>query len=189
MLEVVEKFISINGEGAHAGEMAAFIRFKGCNLRCSYCDTQWANLPDALSRMYEPEELLKWVEKACVRNVTLTGGEPLLQADIALLIALLTERGYRVEIETNGSIALDTFAKMPRRPVFTMDYKLPDSGMEAKMRLDNFQLLQPHDSVKFVAGSQTDLAVAEKIIQEFHLTNKCRVFLSPVFGKINPADI
>ena len=75
--QVVEKFVSINGEGGRAGELAAFIRFKGCNLQCSYCDTSWANEPGCESERLTEEEILSWIRETGVKNVTLTGGEPL----------------------------------------------------------------------------------------------------------------
>ena len=85
-MKVVEKFTSINGEGTRAGELAVFVRFKGCNLRCSYCDTMWANEPDCPYEEETPEEILNYVLETGIRNVTLTGGEPLLQKDITELI-------------------------------------------------------------------------------------------------------
>ncbi|MED9968672.1 MAG: putative 7-carboxy-7-deazaguanine synthase QueE [Ruminococcus sp.] len=189
MLPVVEKFISINGEGAHAGELAAFIRFKGCNLSCSYCDTKWANTNHTVCDFQTPESLAKWVKDKNVCNVTLTGGEPLLQRDISELIELLTLQGNRVEIETNGSVALDEYAAMENRPVFTMDYKLESSNMERFMQKDNFSLLEPSDTVKFVAGSLSDLENALEIIKRYSLLTKCHVYFSPVFGKIEPSEI
>ena len=162
MLEVVERFVSINGEGAHAGELAVFIRFKGCNLCCSYCDTAWANEPDAKASPTSVEELVRWVKSVNVRNVTLTGGEPLLQKDIEPLVAALKD--CRVEIETNGSVPFSRLAEIEHRPVFTMDYKLPGSGMENHMNTANFALLNSHDSVKFVVGSEEDLNRAAEII-------------------------
>ena len=85
-MKVVEKFTSINGEGTRAGELAVFIRFKGCNLRCSYCDTMWANEPECPYKEETPEEILNYVLGTGIHNVTLTGGEPLLQKDIRDLI-------------------------------------------------------------------------------------------------------
>ena len=187
MLEVVERFVSINGEGAHAGELAAFIRFKGCNLCCSYCDTAWANEPDAKASPASVEELVRWVKAVNVRNVTLTGGEPLLQKDIEPLVAALKD--CRVEIETNGSVPFSRLAEIEHRPVFTMDYKLPGSGMENHMNTANFALLNSHDSVKFVVGSEEDLNRAAEIIDRFKLIDRCHVYFSPVFGKIEPARI
>ena len=188
-MQIVERFVSINGEGAHAGEPTAFIRFHGCNLNCSYCDTRWANNVLTPTADYTPEQLAKWVRNKRVINVTLTGGEPLLQDELDELIRLLTIQGNRVEIETNGSIALDSLAHSAHRPVFTMDYKLPSSGMEIAMRKDNFRLLCPHDTVKFVAGTLTDLEHAHYLIEEHNLDRLCHVYLSPVYGKIDPAEI
>lgn len=189
MYPVVEKFISINGEGTRAGELAAFIRFRGCNLNCSYCDTRWANTHDAPAEYFTAEALARWVKETNVTNVTLTGGEPLLQEEIKALIALLIEQGNSVEIETNGSVSLASFAQMERRPVFTMDYKLPSSGMEGFMCMENFGLLEKQDTVKFVSGSMQDLECAAKIIEQYALLSRCHVYISPVFGKLNPADI
>ena len=189
MLTVVERFVSINGEGAHAGEPAAFIRFKGCNLSCSYCDTKWDNKNDALSSECTADSLVRWAADQPVKNVTLTGGEPLLQDDIEELIEKLLGLGLRVEIETNGSLPLDRYIKPDSRPAFTMDYKLPYSGMESAMRRDNFKLLNEHDTVKFVAGSVQDLDRAREIISDYRLSDRCHVFISPVFGKLPPAEI
>lgn len=189
MFPVVEKFVSINGEGAHAGELAAFIRFRGCNLSCSYCDTSWANCENAPADMETAEELSAWVAETGVKNVTLTGGEPLLNRDCRGLTALLMEQGCRVEIETNGSISLEELAASEYRPVFTMDYKLPSSGMEEFMCKDNFGLLGCHDTVKFVSGSIEDLERAAEIINEYSLDERCHVYISPVFGEIEPSDI
>ena len=128
-MKVVEKFVSINGEGTRAGELAVFIRFKGCNLHCSYCDTKWANEAGCPYEEMTPGEICEFVKSIGITNVTLTGGEPLLQKDMGDLVRLLIENGNRVEIETNGSVDLRPFAEdILRRPVFTMDYKLPSSG-------------------------------------------------------------
>ena len=102
-MRVAEKFISINGEGTRAGELAVFIRFQGCNLRCSYCDTMWANEPDCPYEEMSPEEICDYVAGTGITNCTLTGGEPLLQRDMKQLVRLLIDQcGCRVEIETNG---------------------------------------------------------------------------------------
>lgn len=186
--KVVEKFISVNGEGNQAGLLAVFIRFAGCNLRCSYCDTLWA--ADTATVEYEElseEELYGYIKATGIRNVTLTGGEPLLQGGIRQLLYLLaSDDGLRIEIETNGSVELREFGDIsPNRPVFTMDYKLGSSGMEPAMKIANFGYLMPQDTVKFVAGSMKDLETAKSIIEKHRLTEKCGVHISPVFGKID----
>lgn len=189
MFPVVEKFVSINGEGTRAGELAVFIRFRKCNLHCSYCDTRWANDDSASAVMMTAAEIADYVGSTGVVNVTLTGGEPLLQTDISELTDMLISSGHRVEIETNGSISIAELASREKRPAFTLDYKLPGSGMESHMRTENYEHLRPVDTVKFVSGSLTDLERAAEIIKKFSLTDRCNVYISPVFGEIAPAAI
>jgi 7-carboxy-7-deazaguanine synthase len=186
-MQVAETFISINGEGVRAGEPALFIRFKGCNLACGYCDTMWANEPACPFEERSPEDLAAFALSSGIRNVTLTGGEPLLQRDIKKLVRLLLEAGLRVEVETNGAVSLEGFGEA--RPVFTMDYKLPSSGFESRMVLSNMALLRKEDTVKFVSGSRQDLERALEIIRTYGLTDRCHVYFSPVFGAIEPAEI
>ncbi len=188
-MRVAEKFISINGEGPRAGELAVFLRFKGCNLRCSYCDTMWANEADCPYVEETPRDLYDYVKSTKIKNVTLTGGEPLLQQDMNQLLKLLTEDGeLRVEVETNGAVDLKRFSD-ENRPVFTMDYKLPSSLWEHAMIPDNFLVLQKEDTVKFVCGSMEDMDRAVEMIENYDLINRCHVYFSPVFGKIEPADM
>ena len=187
--KVAEKFISINGEGPRAGELAVFLRFCGCNLNCGYCDTRWANTDDVKYELASVEDLVEYVKSTGVKNVTLTGGEPLLQADIACLIELLGASGAEVEIETNGSVPLKDILSISPRPAVTADYKLPSSGMAKYMLTENFSYLTLRDAVKFVVGDMRDLARAEEIIKVYGLTDRCRVYFSPVFGKINPEEI
>lgn len=188
-MKLAERFISINGEGQAAGELAVFLRFAGCNLRCSYCDTAWANAADTPAEEISPEQLCAYVQETGIRNVTLTGGEPLLQPDMDKLITGLGSMGCRVEIETNGSIPIAAFAALTPRPCFTLDYKLPGSGMEAHMLTENYALLNRQDTVKFVSGSLHDLQRMQEIVQRFSLTEKCKVYISPVYGTLEPADI
>ena len=189
-MRVAEKFISINGEGVRAGELAVFVRFQGCNLRCHYCDTKWALAKDCPYEEMSPEQIHAYTKRTGIKNVTLTGGEPLLHKDMDRLLAiLLADEDLRVEIETNGAVDLRKFCACPGRPVFTMDYKLPSSGYEKSMVLSNFELLSPDDTVKFVSGSTQDLERAYQVIQEYGLLRKCHVYFSPVFGDIEPAEI
>lgn len=190
MYKVVEKFVSINGEGRRAGQLAVFIRFKGCNLNCSYCDTRWANEKNASYASMTGEDIYNYIKETKVRNCTLTGGEPLLQDNIGELLKLLAQdKALRVEIETNGSIDLKPFADIENRPYFTMDYKQPSSGMEGQMCLSNFELLKENDMVKFVSGCREDLERAKEIIEKYKLTERCGVILSPVYGAIEPSHM
>lgn len=188
--KVVETFLSINGEGTKAGQLAFFIRFAGCNLACEYCDTKWANAPDVAYTEMSAETLYECVKKSGSSNVTITGGEPLLQKNIGDLLALLCrDPMLYVEVETNGSIPLGTFLSIPERPSFTMDYKLSKSGMEDRMCLENLPLLTKKDTVKFVCGCREDLDRACEITREYHLVDSTNVYLSPVFGAIEPSEM
>ncbi|SET05609.1 putative 7-carboxy-7-deazaguanine synthase QueE [[Clostridium] polysaccharolyticum] len=185
--QVAEKFVSINGEGTKAGQLAVFIRFKGCNLSCSYCDTGWANHKDTFYESMTEQDILNYILETGVQNVTLTGGEPLLQKNIEILLKLLEkEKTLQVEIETNGSISIEKYRVSDNFPSFTMDYKLPDSKMEQKMCLGNMAKLRRKDTVKFVTGSEKDLERAAELIKQYDLINRCPVYLSPVFGQIEP---
>lgn len=188
--KVVEIFTSINGEGRRAGQLALFIRFQKCNLHCSYCDTRWANTDSVAYTELTEDELYYEIKKSGIRNITLTGGEPLLQPEIGVLLhKLAADDALSVEIETNGSISIEKFSRLKNPPLFTLDYKLPGSGMEKYMKVENFAYLKPDDTVKFVAGSRLDLERAREIIVGFQLTEKCAVYISPVFGAIAPAEI
>ena len=195
IFRLAEHFVSINGEGRRAGELALFLRFTGCNLRCDWCDTMWANEKDAPFTSVTDSDVVKIAEQAItahgVKNVTLTGGEPLLQKDLAILCSKLSALGLNTEIETNGSVPVDSFLaecqKYTCRPSMTMDYKLPSSGMEQKMCTENLSLLKDIDTLKFVCGSLNDLDRAAEIIEEFR--PECAVCLSPVFGRIESAEM
>ena len=184
--KVVERFVSINGEGRRSGQLAIFIRFAGCNLNCSYCDTLWANEKDVSYELISSKDIYDYIKSQKIKNVTLTGGEPLMQKGIVELLKLLSkDKELYVEIETNGSVLLDEFLDIENSPSFTMDYKLPSSNMENKMALDNFRYLTNKDTVKFVSGSIEDLEKAKEIIKKYNLVNTTNIYISPVFGKIN----
>lgn len=187
--KVVEIFQSINGEGMRAGELAVFVRMQGCNLSCEYCDTAWANLANAEYQMMSVDDIVHKVCKNQVKNVTLTGGEPLLQHGIEVLLTKLTDMGFNIEIETNGSIYLKKFIGLSPHISFTMDYKLAGSGMEDKMNTENFSLLTTKDTVKFVVASKEDLERAYEVSKKFLLGRRCHILLSPVFGKIELEEI
>ena len=210
---VVEHFISINGEGVKAGELAVFVRFKGCNLNCEYCDTRWANTSDVRSESMSIGQIVDEVCKSNINNVTLTGGEPLIQDGIEKLIAELLRREKYVEIETNGSVDVEKIRHDVKKELInnmktrvfndiydeveddmsrlsmTVDYKVRTSGMEHFMKLHNYEVLSPQDTVKFVVSNVDDLMEAKEIIDKYRITENCHVYFSPVFGTIKPAQI
>lgn len=188
---VVEKFISINGEGKLSGQLSVFVRFAGCNLNCSYCDTKWANKKDVKYELMTAKEIYEYIKATNIKNVTLTGGEPLIQDGILELLNVLSKDcELSVEIETNGSVDISLFSDIKfNPPKFTMDYKLTSSNMEQYMLVSNFNFLGKKDIVKFVVGNIEDLKRAKYIIEEYDLENKTNVYISPVFGEIDMKDI
>lgn len=188
--KVVEKFVSINGEGRLSGQLAIFIRFKGCNLDCSYCDTRWANEENATYELMTKEDIYNYIKSTEVKNITLTGGEPLIQEGMMELLSFLCkDESISIEIETNGSVDIERFTKIEKnRPKFTMDYKLSFSNMEDKMVVNNFRYLTKNDTVKFVVSSK-DLERTKYIIDKYNLINTTNVYISPVFGEVDMNDI
>lgn len=201
---VVERFVSLNGEGLCAGRPAAFVRFRGCNLDCSYCDTRWANDSDARAQELRLWDVVDWVRDTGLSCVTLTGGEPLLQAGLRELVLALLRVGspkpLRVEVETNGSVSVQDLRaaritarqeQLPGRLALTIDCKTPSSGnpMGDDMMQQNFRSFEGGDSVKFVVGSREDLEFVERVAGKWRLWDRCAVLVSPVWGKIEPAEI
>lgn len=186
-MKVIEIFKSINGEGLKQGELALFIRLALCNLRCSYCDTTYSFNNPSFKNM-SIDEIVAIAKDSNIKNITLTGGEPLLSNEVRDLITSLSSEGINIEIETNGSIDILPFKDI-NNVSFTLDYKCPSSNEEDKMNLKNYNYITKKDSVKFVVGNKIDLEKAYKIIKTYDLINKTNCMFSPVFGKIDTCDI
>ena len=161
---VNEIFSSIDGEGIRTGELATFIRLAGCNLRCRYCDTEYA-LDNNLGSEMNITEILNEVKKYKNRNITLTGGEPLAHKETNKLIEELIKNNYFVNIETNGSIDIEPYIG---KCLITMDYKCKSSLMEKTMLLSNLEKLSETDVLKFVINSE-DFDCKEKIMIDFNI--------------------
>ena len=186
-MQVIEKFVSINGEGLRQGELAIFIRFANCNLRCSYCDTKYS-FDNPKFTNESVDEIIDYVNKQNIKNITITGGEPLLQEDIKELLIKLSDKNYNIEIETNGSINIKDLCDI-KNVSFTLDYKLPTSLMEKFMDIDNYKYISKKDSIKFVCGSNLDLEKMKEIINKYNLIEKTNCLVSPVFNSIKLEDI
>ena len=159
-LEVNEIFYSIQGESIFAGCPCVFVRLTGCNLRCSYCDTQYAYLegqPMTLQAI-----IAKILEFQC-RLVEITGGEPLLQSETPELIFRLLEKGYQVLLETNGSMNI---GKVDHRCIKILDIKCPGSGEDRACDFNNLERLHTQDQVKFVICNREDYRYAKSIIPQ-----------------------
>lgn len=187
-MDVNEIFYSIEGEGIRAGYPCVFVRFNGCNLRCKYCDTGYAQKPGDSNMTLQ--EIVDQVKQYKCHRVTLTGGEPLLQSDIAKLVKALSDEGMEINIETNGSIPLENFDWCMCNVLFTMDYKTEASGESHNMYLPNLSYLSASDVLKFVVGSKEDIQQAFYIVDQYlDRCNPPMIFFSPVFGSIEPKDI
>jgi len=188
---IIEKFVSIDGEGPSAGELATFIRFAGCDLSCSWCDTKYSWDGSVKSETMSAEEIYEFIKASGANNVTLTGGEPLIQKGITDLIGLLIEDGMlTIRIETHGGVDITPFKAefdmlvAPYDLQFIVDYKLPTSGMMEKMCLDNFDAIGFHDTYKFVIAGEEDLEMAIKVVREHKLAGRCHIYFSPVVDLI-----
>lgn len=191
MLNVMEIFHSIDGEGIRAGELTTFIRLAGCNLACKYCDTAYSINPK--SEAFMKMEVVDIADKVLYQNVTITGGEPLLQSEVVDLCIVLSERGISVNVETNGTIVPPAVPDIGSGTFFTVDYKTGCSGHEDKMSAQVFQRLGKKDVIKCVVASQQDLENALKNLKTWLPNlgekNSPWVYFSPVFGKIQPREI
>ena len=180
-MKVCEIFYSIQGEGELAGYPTIFIRLTGCNLRCRYCDTEYA--------FYEGKEMgiddiIERIKGYRSRYVCITGGEPLLQREVLDLMETLLEDGYIVSLETNGSISLEDvcmrLGKYGDSFIISMDIKCPSSGMSERMRLENIDLLRENDQLKFVVLDEDDYNYAKDIISRYR--PRCKIIIQPVWG-------
>lgn len=182
-MKICEIFSSIQGESSHAGLPCTFIRLSGCNLRCTYCDTIYAY--DGGFEM-TIEEILEEISKSGISLVEITGGEPLLQSEVFTLIDRLIKEGYKVLIETNGSIDISGVNK---EATIIMDIKTPGSGMSSKVLLSNLSLLKRQDEIKFVLCSRADYEWAKEFIKTHSITKRCTILFSPAFGTLDPARL
>jgi len=180
-MKVCEIFYSIQGEGELAGYPTIFIRLTGCNLRCRYCDTEYA--------FYEGKEMgiddiIERIKGYRSRYVCITGGEPLLQREVLDLMETLLEDGYIVSLETNGSMSLEDvcerLGKYGDNFIISMDIKCPSSGMSERMRLENIDLLRENDQLKFVVLDEDDYNYAKDIISRYR--PRCKIIIQPVWG-------
>ena len=184
MLTVNEIFHSIQGESTHAGRPCVFVRLTGCDLRCVWCDTAYAFDE---GRTMTVDDVVAAIEPYPCRLVEITGGEPLLQADVHPLMDRLLADGWEVLIETGGHRPID---RVPARVVKIVDVKCPASGEAGRQHWDNLRALTPRDQVKFVVQDRTDYDYARDVIQRHALVDRCAaVLLSPVHGVLAPQEL
>ncbi|MCH7515554.1 MAG: radical SAM protein [Bacteroidetes bacterium] len=180
MLKVNEIYFSVQGESSRAGLPCVFVRLTYCNLRCTYCDTEYA--------FYEGEdrsvdEIINEVKKYGCNLVEITGGEPLVQEESLNLMKKLCSEGFDVMLETAGNMQI---CNVDDRVNIIMDLKCPSSGMMKKNLYENINHLKKTDELKFVIGDREDYDWMNEMIIQYDLTNKCKILVSVVFDKLEP---
>lgn len=183
MLKVNEIYYSIQGESTKAGLPCLFIRLTYCNLRCKYCDTEYAFFE---GKDLTVDQILAEVRKVECNLIEITGGEPLVQLESIDLMKTLCDNGYEVLLETGGSLPIK---EIDPRVKIIMDLKCPSSGMTKKNYYENINYIKPGDELKFVIGSREDYEWSREIINNYKLTNKCSVLFSVVFGELEPVKL
>ncbi len=182
-LRVNEIFYSIQGESTYTGRPCVFVRLTECNLRCRWCDTDYAFYEGDLLTV---EQVLEKVRAYKCPLVEITGGEPLLQDDVYPLIDQLLTEGHEVLIETGGSLDV---SRLDPRVVKIMDLKAPGSGMVRLNNLENLQHLDRKDQVKFVVADRRDYEWAKGMMAAQALPERTQVLFSPVFGELHPREL
>lgn len=182
-LLINEIFFSIQGESSFAGQPCAFIRLTGCNLRCKWCDTEYAFYEGTRMSL---DEIFQQVSNFPTRLVEVTGGEPLAQAEVHLLLERLLDSGKTVLVETGGHMDIQP---VDDRAILIYDIKCPDSGMADQNRWENLTHLKKIDEIKLVIASRQDYEWARKTVVDRKLTPRHRVIFSPVWGILDPAPL
>jgi 7-carboxy-7-deazaguanine synthase len=181
-INISEIFYSIQGESTYAGLPCVFVRTAGCNLRCKYCDTEYAREGgDAM----EIKDILDKVASFGVKLVEVTGGEPLHQDNVPGLVSGLLDAGYEVLVETNGSYSISA---LDGRAVRIVDIKCPGSGMSDKVDWVGLAGLTAKDQVKFVISGRDDYLWARNVLGSRDFAG-AEVLFSPVRGTMEPSKL
>jgi 7-carboxy-7-deazaguanine synthase len=183
MLKVNEVFFSIQGEGDRSGWPCIFIRLSFCNLRCSWCDSEYTFYE---GRDQTIDQLLDSISGYPCNLVEVTGGEPLVQDECPALLTALCDAGYEVMLETSGSLDI---SRLDRRVKRIMDLKCPGSGMVSRNRMENLEDLRDSDELKFVLKDRLDYEWAKDLVLTQALHERCPVLFSPVWGDLEFADL
>ncbi|HET9032715.1 MAG TPA: 7-carboxy-7-deazaguanine synthase QueE [Dokdonella sp.] len=182
-LRLTEIFFSLQGESDSVGWPTVFVRLTGCPLRCVWCDTEYSFHG---GQWHEIDEILATVAGFGARHVCVTGGEPLAQKRCLTLLEALCDAGHEVSLETSGALDISEVDQRVRK---VMDLKAPGSGEVARNLWSNIDHLQAHDQIKIVLADRADYDWSIARINEYDLTSRCPVLLSPVQGKLAPRDL
>ncbi|HSB08491.1 MAG TPA: radical SAM protein [Blastocatellia bacterium] len=182
-MRITEIYQSIQGESSFAGLPCVFVRTTGCDLRCSWCDSDFTFTGGTSMTL---DQIMSEVEKYNCELVELTGGEPMLQPEIYELSTRLADSGHTVLIETGGHRDI---SNLDSRVIRIMDLKCPASGECEKNLWSNLQHLRPFDEVKFVIADRNDYEWALNTIREHRLDDRVKILMSTAFGMLEPATI
>lgn len=182
-MRITEIYQSIQGESSYAGLPCVFIRATGCDLRCSWCDSEFTFSGGTSMTL---DQIIAEVEKYDCELVELTGGEPMLQPEIYELAERLADAGHTVLIETGGHRDI---SKLDQRVVRIMDLKCPASGECERNLWSNLEHLRPHDEVKFVLADRGDYDWMLQTIREHRLEDRVKLLISTAFGSVKPEQV
>lgn len=183
-LRITEIFLSLQGEANTVGLPTVFVRLTGCPLRCTYCDSAYAFSGGQIMAL---ADIMHQVHAYEVPRVTVTGGEPLAQSGVHLLMQQLCDAGVSVSLETSGALNV---AEVDARVSKVVDFKTPDSGEVQRNLWANVEFLLPHDQVKFVLCSAQDYAWAKMKCDEWQLAERVSdVLFSPSHEQLSPTEL
>ena len=182
-LKINEIFYSIQGESSYTGLPCIFIRLTYCNLRCSYCDTEYAFYD---GKDISIDDILSEIKKYPTDLVMVTGGEPLIQDYCINLMEKLIAENYSVMLETSGSMKLN---KVPKKVIKIVDFKCPSSDMMEKNDWQILSDIQKQDEIKFVIGNKEDYDWSKEMITKHKLNELCPILFSPVYNVMSIQDL
>jgi 7-carboxy-7-deazaguanine synthase len=182
-MRITEIYQSIQGESSFAGLPCVFVRTTGCDLRCSWCDSEFTFTGGTRMTL---DQVMAEVDTYACQLVELTGGEPLLQVEIYELATRLADAGHTVLIETGGHRDI---SKLDPRVIRIMDLKCPASDECEKNLWSNLEHLRPVDEVKFVIADRTDYEWTLRVICEHRLEDRVQILISTAFGVIEPEQV
>jgi len=190
-MQITEIFRSIQGESTYAGLPCIFVRLMGCNLRCTWCDTEYSFTGGKKMSVAEVMDVVRGFSdrdgRRVVHLVEVTGGEPLLQQEALDLMDALLASNYQVLLETSGERFV---GEVPEPVVRVIDVKCPGSGEGGKFDMKNLAVLRPTDQLKFVLACRKDYDFAREFICEHDLASKVAALIfSPVFGQLEPRSL
>jgi len=177
-VRVSEIFHSIQGESTHSGRPCVFVRLTACDLRCRWCDTEYAF---SGGEELGIDAIVDRVAAYDCALVEVTGGEPLLHKETPALCQRLLDRGLEVLVETGGHRDVSA---LPAAVKVILDVKCPGSGEAGANDWRNIDRLRPGAEIKFVIADRADYEWARDTVRSRRLAERAPILFSPVFGEL-----